>query len=68
LSGIAQWSPMWESRAIFVHFINDVPNRLVRDGIPHGWGAVGRLALLTVVMLAISTWRMRHMRLSGAAD
>ena len=68
LSGIAQWSPMWESRAIFVAYIEDAPNRLVRDGIPQGGGAVGRLAILTIVMLAVSAWRMRHMRLSGASD
>ena len=39
LTGIAQLSPTWESRAIFVGFIDDPPNRLVRDGIPQGGDA-----------------------------
>ena len=36
LTGIAQLSPTWESRAIFVGFIDDPPRRLVRDGHPAG--------------------------------
>lgn len=68
LTGIAQLSPTWESRAIFVGLLDDVPSRLVRDGIPQGADAVVRLAIVTVVALAIATWRMAHMRLAGAAD
>jgi ABC-type transport system involved in multi-copper enzyme maturation permease subunit len=68
LTGIAQLSPTWESRAIFVGFLDDPPNRLVREGIPQGGGAVVRLLLVTVVVLLVANWRMRHMRLSGAAD
>ena len=34
LSGIAQWSPTWESRAVFVDFAPGAPNSIVRDGIP----------------------------------
>jgi ABC-type transport system involved in multi-copper enzyme maturation permease subunit len=68
LTGIAQLSPSWESRAIFIGFINDVPSRLVRKGIPHGGAAVTRLLIVTVVALAIANWRMRHLRLSGASD
>ena len=67
-TGIAQLSPTWESRAIFVGLIDDVPRRLVREGIPAGWGAVVRLAIVTLVVLALANWRMRHLRLSGAAD
>ncbi len=37
LTGIAQLSPTWESRAIFVGYLDDPPSRLVRDGIPAGW-------------------------------
>ena len=68
LTGIAQLSPTWESRAIFVGYLDDVPNRLVREGIPEGPDAVIRLAIVTVVALVIANWRMGHMRLSGAAD
>jgi ABC-type transport system involved in multi-copper enzyme maturation permease subunit len=68
LTGVAQLSPTWESRAIFVGFLDDVPNRLVREGIPDGGAAILRLVLVTVVALAVATWRMAHMRLSGPSD
>jgi ABC-type transport system involved in multi-copper enzyme maturation permease subunit len=68
LTGIAQLSPTWESRAIFVAWIDDAPSRLVRDGIPQGGAAIVRLALVTIVALALAIWRMRHMRIVGASD
>jgi ABC-type transport system involved in multi-copper enzyme maturation permease subunit len=68
LTGIAQISPTWESRAIFVGLIDDPPLRLVREGIPQGWAAVVRLASVTAVMLALANWRMKRMKLSGASD
>ena len=68
LSGIAQLSPTWESRATFVGLIADAPSRLARKGIPQGWDAVIRLLILTLVALLIANWRMRHLRLSGASD
>ena len=68
LTGIAQLSPTWESRAIFVAWIDDAPSRLVRDGIPQGGAAIFRLALVTIVALALAIWRMRHMRMVGASD
>jgi ABC-type transport system involved in multi-copper enzyme maturation permease subunit len=68
LTGIAQLSPTWESRAIFVGYLDDVPDRLVREGIPQGSGAVVRLLLVTVVALAVANWRMGHMRFSGPSD
>jgi ABC-type transport system involved in multi-copper enzyme maturation permease subunit len=68
LTGIAQISPTWESRAVFVGLLDDPPSRLVREGIPQGGAAIGRLAVVTVVALGVATWRMRHMRMSGAAD
>jgi ABC-type transport system involved in multi-copper enzyme maturation permease subunit len=68
LTGIAQLSPTWESRAIFVGYLDDPPSRLVREGIPQGGGAVVRLLIVTVVVLLVANWRMRHMRLSGASD
>ena len=68
LTGIAQLSPTWESRAIFVGFIDDPPTRLIRAGIPQGGNAIVRLAAMTLVALLLANWRMKHMRLSGAAD
>ena len=69
LTGIAQLSPTWESRAIFVGLVDfDVPNRLIREGIPQGTGAIVRLLLVSVVALAVATWRMGHLRLGGASD
>src|SRR5262245_54421768 len=68
LTGIAQLSPTWESRAIFVAWIDDAPSRLVRDGIPQGGAAIVRLALVTIVALTLAIWRMRHMRMVGASD
>jgi ABC-type transport system involved in multi-copper enzyme maturation permease subunit len=68
LTGIAQLSPTWESRAIFVGLMDDPPERLVREGIPDGVGAVVRLAVVAAVSLFIATRRMGHLRLSGASD
>ena len=68
LTGVAQLSPTWESRAIFLGYLDDVPNDIVRDGIPQGGAAVVRLTIVTLVVLVIANWRMRHMRLTGASD
>jgi ABC-2 type transport system permease protein len=68
LTGIAQLSPTWESRAIFIGLIDNAPTRLVRDGIPEGTDAIVRLLIVTAVTLALANWRMKHLRLSGAAD
>lgn len=68
LTGIAQLSPTWESRAIFVGLVDDPPARLVREGIPAGPDAIVRLAVVAAVALALAIFRMRRMRLSGASD
>jgi hypothetical protein len=68
LTGIAQLSPTWESRGIFVGLLDDPPSRLHRDGIPEGGAAAVRLLIITALLLLIANWRMRHIRLSGAAD
>jgi ABC-type transport system involved in multi-copper enzyme maturation permease subunit len=68
LTGIAQLSPTWESRALFLGYLNDVPSRIVRDGIPQGGAAVVRLSVVTIVVLGIAIWRMSHMRWAGASD
>jgi ABC-type transport system involved in multi-copper enzyme maturation permease subunit len=68
LSGIAQLSPGWESRAVLVGLVHEVPSRLVRRGIPTGGAAVVRLIVVTVVALAIARWRLKRLSLSGASD
>jgi ABC-type transport system involved in multi-copper enzyme maturation permease subunit len=68
LTGIAQLSPTWESRAIFVGYLDKPPNGLIRHGIPQGSDAIVRLVIVTVVALAVANWRMAHLRLSGASD
>lgn len=68
LTGIAQLSPTWEGRAVFVGLLDDPPERLVREGIPQGGSAVVRLAIVTLVMLVLARWRIGHMRISGATD
>lgn len=67
LAGIAQVSPGWEARAAFIAFAN-APADLVRDGIPHGGAAIVRLLLITLVGLALASWRLGHLRLSGSTD
>ncbi|MEO7555593.1 MAG: ABC transporter permease subunit [Acidimicrobiales bacterium] len=68
LSGIAQWSPTWESRAAFLGFADNVPKSLVRTHIPDGGAAIVRLALITAVGLLLARWRLARLRLTGAAD
>ena len=68
LTGIAQLSPTWESRAIFVAYLDNRPARLVREGIPQGGSAATRLMIVTAVALVVAAWRIRHLRLSGATD
>ena len=68
LTGVAQLSPTWESRAIFVGYLDDPPYRLIREGIPQGGYAIVRLLIVMIVALAVANWRMGHLRLSGASD
>jgi hypothetical protein len=67
LAGIAQLSPTWETRAIYAELGPDA-ERLLRSGIPEGWGAVARLSIVTFVCLGIASWRLGHLRVTGASD
>jgi ABC-type transport system involved in cytochrome c biogenesis permease component len=66
LSGIAQVSPQWLARSTFGGL--GPAEDLVRRGVPSGWSAVGRLALLTAIFLLVAERRIRHLRLAPAAD
>lgn len=68
LTAVAQWSPMWESRAIFLDFSKDAPSYLVRVGIPAGVGAIVRMGTLTAIALFVAQWRLRRLHISGATD
>jgi len=67
LAGVAQLSPGWEAREAFLG-LSDAPESLLRDGVPHGAGAVVRLLLICVVGLAVATWRIQHLQIAGSAD
>jgi len=69
LSGIAQISPMWEAQQVYAGLAEDEGGwRLLREGTPNGWGAVVRLAVITLVTLAIATWRMGHLKPTGGDE
>ena len=67
LAAIAQVSPGWLAQAVLVG-VTAPASDLQREGVPHGWAAVGRLALLAGVGLAVATSRLRSLRPASAAD
>jgi len=67
LAGIAQLSPGWLAEAVLVG-LTDPGGDLVRDGVPHGWAAVVRLAVVAAVGLAVASRRLRSLRPASAAD
>jgi len=67
LAGIAQLSPGWLAQAALVGLTSPAAD-LQREGIPNGWPAVGRLALVAAVGLAIATRRLRSLRPASSAD
>lgn len=68
VSGIAQLSPGWEARAVFVGLLDGAPGELVRRGVPSGGAGVVRLGLITVVALAVARWRIGQLSFAGASD
>lgn len=67
LDAVAQVSPVWLAHSVFLG-LTDAAGDLRRDGVPSGWGAVGRLALIAGVGLMVATWRVRHLRPVSAAE
>jgi ABC-2 type transport system permease protein len=67
LAGIAQLSPGWLAQAVLVGLTSPAGD-LQREGIPHGWAAVGRLVLVAAVGLAIATRRLRSLRPASSSD
>jgi ABC-type transport system involved in cytochrome c biogenesis permease component len=66
LDGIAQLSPGWLARAAFGGLTG--ADELLRKGVPFGWAAVWRLAIVTVVALAIASWRLGSLRAAGHGE
>lgn len=67
LAGIAQLSPGWLAQEVLVGLTRTAAD-LQRKGVPHGWAAVGRLAVVAAVGLVIATRRLRRLRPASAAD
>ena len=53
--------PLWESQQVFAG-LWEYGELIERSGMPSGWGAILRLALITLVALALAVWRVAHMR------
>jgi hypothetical protein len=67
LAGIAQLSPGWLAQAALVGLTGPAAD-LERAGVPSGWAAVGRLAVVAAAGLAIAARRLRHLRPASASD
>ena len=67
LSGIAQLSPTWEARSVFLG-LSDGPSDLVKEGIPQGGAAIVRLLIISAVALAVASRRLSTLKLSGSSD
>ncbi|HEV7865915.1 MAG TPA: hypothetical protein VGR20_24680 [Acidimicrobiia bacterium] len=65
LSGLAQWCPGWEARAVYARLGPDAADWLHRKGIPEGGSAVVRLLIIAAVALIVAALRLGHLRLSG---
>jgi ABC-2 type transport system permease protein len=65
LSGVAQWSPGWEARAVYARLGPSAADTLHRSGIPEGGSAVVRLLIIAAVALVLAALRLGHLRLSG---
>ncbi|CAN5481941.1 hypothetical protein BH20ACT2_BH20ACT2_23420 [soil metagenome] len=67
LTGVAQLSPTWQSQTAFAGLAPGAED-LLREGIPDGSAALVRLALITVVTLALATWRLARLELTAGSD
>lgn len=67
LTGIAQLSPQWLATMVYAGLVPD-GGRLERAGMPTGWAAVARLALLAVVLVVLAAWRIRRLKLASSVE
>lgn len=61
LAGFAQLSPLWLAQQSFAGLWGD-GSLIQRSGVPEGWSAVIRLAVVTAAVLALAVWRVAHVR------
>ena len=67
LDGIAQLSPQHLARAVYAD-LGPNADHLAREGIPQGSAAVVRLIFVLAVSLGVASWRLGHLRVTGASD
>jgi len=67
LTGIAQLSPQWLSTMVYAG-LGPNADSLERAGMPIGWAAVGRLALLTVVFVLLAVRQIRRFRITSVGE
>lgn len=67
LAGVAQLSPQWLARTTYADLGPDA-SELLRDGVPSGWGAVLRLAIVAAVVLVVAVRQVRRLQLAGISD
>jgi ABC-2 type transport system permease protein len=67
LAGIAQLSPGWLAQAVLVG-LTGTADDLRREGVPHGWAAVGRLVVVSAAGVAIAARRLRSLKPASSAD
>jgi hypothetical protein len=65
LSGLAQWCPGWEARAVYARLGPGASNTLHRSGIPEGGNAVVRLVIIAALAVVVAALRLGRLRLSG---
>lgn len=68
LTAIGQISPRWQAQQAFAGLWEGGHTRiwssqdvLAREGMPDGWSAIARLALIGIVCLGIAAWRVSRM-------
>jgi ABC-type transport system involved in multi-copper enzyme maturation permease subunit len=66
LHSVAQLTPGWLAQNALTGLV-DLP-RLRIDGVPYGWSAVGRLAMVAAFGLVVAMLRMPRLRPASAAD
>jgi hypothetical protein len=73
LASVARLTPSWLSWAAFDELaVLEFPGHLAllvdRRDLPWGWPAIIRLALLALLGVTLTIWRLRHLELTGAED
>ena len=67
LDGIAQLSPQHLARSVYAD-LGPNADHLAREGVPQGSAAVVRLVFVLAVTLGVASWRLGHLRVTGASD